>query len=449
MNAAANDTIVAPATASGGAVAVIRLSGPDAIACCDRIFRGRRPLSEAAAGTLHYGRIADGERTLDDVVAALYRAPRSYTGEDSVEISCHGSRYIVSEILALLLRSGARMARPGEFTTRAFLAGKLDLSQAEAVADLIAADSRAAHAMASTQMRGGYSSALDTLREELLRLGSLLELELDFSEEEVEFADRRSLRGMMERIGREIERLTRSFSLGNAIKEGVAVAIVGEPNVGKSTLLNRLLGEERALVSEVAGTTRDTIEERLNIDGVLFRFIDTAGLHTTDDRLERLGIDRTHRAIARARIVLQLLDATRPLPELLPVGKEQTRLLVVNKSDSPHKLIVPEQAPPGTLFLSARTGEGVGELLARLRATLDTDRLFDGDPVVSNSRHLEALGEAHDALHRALAALDDNLPADLLAEEVRLVAHHLGTITGRITSDDILTRIFSKFCIGK
>lgn len=443
------DTIVAPASAAGGAIAVIRLSGPEAIACCDRVFRGHRPLSEAAGGTFHYGRIAEGERTIDDVVAALYRAPHSYTGEDSVEISCHGSRYIVSELLSLFVRSGARMARPGEFTTRAFLAGKLDLSQAEAVADLIAADSRAAHAMASTQMRGGYSTALDALREELLHLGSLLELELDFSEEEVEFADRSRLREMMERIGAEIERLTGSFSLGNAIKEGVAVAIVGEPNAGKSTLLNRLLGEERALVSEVAGTTRDTIEERLNIDGVLFRFIDTAGLHTTEDRLEQLGIDRTHRAIARARIVLQLLDATRPMPALLPVGKGQTRLLAVNKSDASHKLLGPEQTPPDTLFLSAQTGEGIEELLARLRATLDTDRLFDGDPVVSNSRHLEALGAAHEALHRARTALDDGLPADLLAEEIRLVAHHLGTITGRITNDDILTRIFSKFCIGK
>ncbi|MDE7070291.1 MAG: tRNA uridine-5-carboxymethylaminomethyl(34) synthesis GTPase MnmE [Alistipes sp.] len=446
---AANDTIVAPASATGGAIAVIRLSGHGAIACCDRVFCGRAPLCEAAAGTLHYGRIAEGGRTLDDVVAAVYRAPRSYTGEDSVEISCHGSRYIVSEIIALLLRSGARMARPGEFTTRAFLAGKLDLSQAEAVADLIAADSRAAHAMASTQMRGGYSSALDALREELLQLGSLLELELDFSEEEVEFADRGRLRGMMERIGSEIGRLTRSFSLGNAIKEGVAVAIVGEPNVGKSTLLNRLLGEERALVSEVAGTTRDTIEERLNIDGVLFRFIDTAGLHATDDRLEQLGIDRTHQAIGRARIVLQLVDATRPLPAPLPLGKEQTGLLVVNKSDAPHKLITPQQTPPDTLFLSARTGEGIEELQARLRTAIDTDSLFDGDPIVSNSRHLEALAEAAEALERALTALDETLPADLLAEEIRLVAHHLGTITGRITNDDILARIFSKFCIGK
>ena len=308
------DTIVAPATASGGAIAVIRLSGPEAIACCDRIFRGRKPLAEAAGHTLHYGEVIDGDRMIDDVVAAIYRAPHSYTGEDAVELSCHGSHYIVSEIIALLLRSGARMAQPGEFTIRAFLAGRMDLAQAEAVADLIASDSRASHAMASTQMRGGYSAALGALRNELLQLASLLELELDFSEEDVQFADRARLREMMHRIESEITRLTDSFRLGNAIKKGVAVAIVGEPNVGKSTLLNRLLGEERALVSDIAGTTRDTIEETLNIDGVLFRFIDTAGLHDTADRLEQMGIDRTQEMIRRAQIVLQVVDATCPIP---------------------------------------------------------------------------------------------------------------------------------------
>ena len=257
------DTIVAPATASGGAIAVIRLSGPEAIACCDRIFRGRKPLAEAAGHTLHYGEVIDGDRTIDDVVAAIYRAPHSYTGEDAVELSCHGSPYIVSEIIALLLRSGARMAQPGEFTIRAFLAGRMDLAQAEAVADLIASDSRASHAMASTQMRGGYSAALGALRDELLQLASLLELELDFSEEDVQFADRARLREMMHRIESEITRLTDSFRLGNTIKKGVAVAIVGEPNVGKSTLLNRLLGEERALGSDIAGTPRVTIEETM------------------------------------------------------------------------------------------------------------------------------------------------------------------------------------------
>ena len=306
------DTIVAPATASGGAIAVIRLSGPEAIACCDRIFRGRKPLAEAAGHTLHYGEVIDGDRMIDDVVAAIYRAPHSYTGEDAVELSCHGSHYIVSEIIALLLRSGARMAQPGEFTIRAFLAGRMDLAQAEAVADLIASDSRASHAMASTQMRGGYSAALGALRDELLQLASLLELELDFSEEDVQFADRARLREMMLRIESEITRLTDSFKLGNAIKKGVAVVIVGEPNVGKSTLLNRLLGEERALVSDIAGTTRDTIEETLNIDDVLFRFIDTAGMRKkskVDDNIEKYSVLRATMAIERSDVCLIMIDA--------------------------------------------------------------------------------------------------------------------------------------------
>ena len=371
------DTIVAPATASGGAIAVIRLSGPEAIACCDRIFRGRKPLAEAAGHTLHYGEVIDGDRTIDDVVAAIYRAPHSYTGEDAVELSCHGSPYIVSEIIALLLRSGARMAQPGEFTIRAFLAGRMDLAQAEAVADLIASDSRASHAMASTQMRGGYSAALGALRDELLQLASLLELELDFSEEDVQFADRARLREMMHRIESEITRLTDSFRLGNAIKKGVAVAIVGEPNVGKSTLLNRLLGEERALVSDIAGTTRDTIEETLNIDGVLFRFIDTAGLHDTADRLEQMGIDRTQEMIRRAQIVLQVVDATCPIPPAIQITSEQTRLLIVNKCDSPDARITESKvssgcgveygvssANPDILFISAKTGQR-------------TDRIFE------------------------------------------------------------------------
>ena len=305
-----HDTIVAPATAAGGAIAVVRVSGREAFALCDRVFRGRKPLAEADGYTVHYGEIMDGDRIVDDVLAAVFRAPHSYTGEDSVEISCHGSSYIVSEILRLLTAAGGRMAQPGEFTIRAYLAGKLDLSQAEAVADTIAASSRAAHALASTQMRGGYSDELERLRDKLLNLTSLLELELDFSEEDVEFADRTALRETMQRIGAEIDRLRSSFSLGNAIKEGVAVAIVGAPNVGKSTLLNRLLNEERAMVSEIAGTTRDVIEERANIGGILFRFLDTAGIRSTDDRLERMGIERTMESIRRAQLVIHLIDAS-------------------------------------------------------------------------------------------------------------------------------------------
>ena len=287
-----HDTIAAPATAAGGALAVIRVSGSDALTICDRIFRGSAPLADAGGYTVHYGHIMADGRTLDDVLVTVFRAPRSYTGEDAAEISCHGSQYIVSETLRLLTAAGARMAQPGEFTIRAYLAGKLDLSQAEAVADIIASSSRASHALAANQMRGGYSEAFDTLREKLLHLTSLLELELDFSEEEVEFADRTQLRDTMRQIKERIDALRSSFSLGNAIKEGVAVAIVGAPNVGKSTLLNRLLNEERAMVSDIAGTTRDVIEERANIDGVVFRFLDTAGIRSTNDTLEQMGIAR-------------------------------------------------------------------------------------------------------------------------------------------------------------
>ena len=332
-----HDTIVAPATAAGGAIAVIRISGGEAFAVCDRIFRGRRPLAEADGYTVHYGTIAEGDRVIDDVLAAVFRAPHSYTGENSVEISCHGSSYIVSEILRLLTAAGGRMAQPGEFTIRAYLAGKLDLSQAEAVADMIASSSRAAHALASTQMRGGYSEELESLREKLLNLTSLLELELDFSEEDVEFADRTALRATMQRIAAEIDRLRSSFALGNAIREGVAVAIAGAPNVGKSTLLNRLLNEERAMVSEIAGTTRDVIEECANIGGVLFRFLDTAGIRPTDDRLEQMGIQRTMSSIERARIVIHMVDAstlTGPVPAPdFPLRPGQELLTVVNKTD--------------------------------------------------------------------------------------------------------------------
>lgn len=523
-----HDIIVAPATAPGGAIAVVRLSGEGSIALCDRIFRGKARLTEAPGHTLHYGNIFDGGELLDDVVIALFRAPHSYTGDESVEISCHGSRYIVRRLLDLLLRLGARMASPGEFTARAYLAGRMDLSQAEAVADLIAADSQAAHRLAATQMRGRYSERLGSLQEELLQLSSLLVLELDFSEEEVEFADRSRLETTMRTIEAELRSLEESFALGNALREGVAVAIVGAPNVGKSTLLNRLVGDRRALVSEIAGTTRDTIEECVDIEGVRFRFIDTAGLHDTDDRLEQMGIERTRQAIDRAHILLHLVDATRiadtsiqrektalrelqtptlpsvagqpltsdantnaeretalhldntariaspvqndepatpdaaqpstsnaaselplpPTPDGTPITlrPDQHLLTVVNKIDC---------ATPGFRLpdhahgLSAKTGQGMEQLRHTLRTLVDTSGLDRGDTIVSNERHAEALRLAREALLRALDALKENLPADLLYEEIRQVIHHLGTITGTITSDDILTRIFSKFCIGK
>ena len=454
-----HDTIVAPATAPGGAIAVIRVSGAKALTLCDRIFRGRTPLAEAAPYTVHYGTIVDAPaaeaespRIVDDVLATVFRAPHSYTGEDSVELSCHGSSYIVAEILRLLTAAGGRMATPGEFTMRAYLAGKLDLAQAEAVGDLIAASSRAAHALATNQMRGGYSSALETLRDRLLHLTALLELELDFSEEDVEFADRRALRHTMEEIGTEIDRLRDTFALGNAIKEGVPVAITGAPNVGKSTLLNRLLGEERALVSEIAGTTRDVIEERINIDGVLFRFLDTAGIRATDDRLEQMGIERTMESIRRARIIIRMIDAGDiaggRIEDSMPgVRKDQTLLTVINKLD----LHPDTTLPTGAIGLSAKRGEGIDALRRALRKAVPTDELYHGDAVVSNSRHHTALVEAHTSLAQALDARDAGLPTDLLSEEIRDVIRHLGEITGRgsITPDEILKNIFSNFCIGK
>ena len=412
-----HDIIVAPATAAGGAIAVIRLSGPEVCALCDRFFKGRKPLAQAKGYTLHYGRIMDGDRAVDDVLVSVFRAPHSYTGEDSAEISCHGSSYIVSEILRLAQAAGARMAEPGEFTVRAYLAGKIDLAQAEAVADLIASSSQAAHALASQQMRGGYSASLETLRERLVALASLLELELDFSEEDVEFADRQALRETLEQIGRSIDGLRRSFALGNAIKEGVAVAIAGAPNVGKSTLLNRLLNDERALVSDIAGTTRDVIEEQTNIDGVVFRFLDTAGIRTTDDRLEQMGIQRTIQSIRRARIVIYLAaadslgpDGSIPQPDFT-LSREQTLLTVVNKIDTCPTLVLPE----GTIGISARSGAGIDDLCLALRECVDTRALFQGDPVVSHSRHFQALSQASEALQQALSAFD-SLPADLLAE---------------------------------
>ena len=394
----------------------------------------------------------DGDRAVDDVLVSVFRAPHSYTGEDSAEISCHGSSYIVSEILRLAQAAGARMAEPGEFTVRAYLAGKIDLAQAEAVADLIASSSQAAHALASQQMRGGYSASLETLRERLVALASLLELELDFSEEDVEFADRQALRETLEQIGRSIDGLRRSFALGNAIKEGVAVAIAGAPNVGKSTLLNRLLNDERALVSDIAGTTRDVIEEQTNIDGVVFRFLDTAGIRTTDDRLEQMGIQRTIQSIRRARIIIYLAaadslgpDGSIPQPDFT-LSREQTLLTVVNKIDTCPTLVLPE----GTIGISARSGAGIDDLCLALRECVDTRALFQGDPVVSHSRHFQALSQASGALQQALSAFD-SLPADLLAEEIRTVTAALGSITGRglITPDEILSSIFSKFCIGK
>ena len=439
-----NDIIVAPATALGGAIAVIRMSGDGSVALCDRVFRGRKSLVEAASHTIHYGTICDGERIVDDVVVAVFRAPRSYTGEESVEISIHGSRYIASEVVRLLCEGGARMAEAGEFSQRALASGRIDLSQAEAVADLIAAESRAAHAVAATQMRGGYSEMLEQLRSELLNITTLLELELDFSEEDVEFADRTRLQQMLEDTDGVVLRLMESFRVGNAIREGVAVAIVGRPNVGKSTLLNRLVGDDRAMVSDIAGTTRDTIEESVVIDDIRFRFVDTAGLHDTDDKLEKMGIERTERAIRQAQIVLYMSEPSQPELELPTLSDEQTLLLVVNKMD-----MTSERDVEGALYISARNGEGVDALRHALRATVDTDGLYRGEVVVSNMRHFEALSRAHTSLRSAISALAMGLSEELLSEDIRSAINALAEITGRITSDDILKNVFANFCIGK
>ena len=439
-----NPIIVAPATALGGAIAVIRMSGEGSVALCNRIFKGRKPLTEAKSHTIHYGTICDGERVVDDVVVAIFRAPHSYTGEESVEISIHGSRYIAQEVIRLLCEQGAEMASAGEFSQRALAAGRIDLSQAEAVADLIASDSRAAHAVAATQMRGGYSEMLETLRSELLNITSLLELELDFSEEDVEFADRTKLRSMLSKTDNAVVRLMESFKVGNAIREGVAVAIVGRPNVGKSTLLNRLVGDDRAMVSDIAGTTRDTIEESVVIDDIRFRFVDTAGLHDTDDQLEKMGIERTERAIRQAQIVLYMTEPQQKELELPELSDEQTLLLVVNKIDTSSARDI-----EGAIYISAREGEGVDDLRQALRATVDTEGLYRGEVVVSNMRHFEALNRAHAALAAAVSALDYGISEELLAEDIRSAINALAEITGRITSDDILKNIFANFCIGK
>ena len=458
-----HDTIVAPATASGGAIAVVRFSGREACALCDRFFRGAAPLTDAGGYSVHFGHIVDGQRIIDEVLATVFRAPHSYTGEDSVEISCHGSSYIVSEILRLAQQAGARMAEPGEFTIRAYLAGKLDLSQAEAVADLIAASSQAEHALAFNQMRGSVKTALAAMQEQLLRLASLLELELDFGEEEVEFADRSELQRIMLQLGTEIDALRDSFALGNAIKEGVPVVIAGAPNVGKSTLLNRLLDDDRALVSDIAGTTRDVIEEQVCIGGVRFRFLDTAGIRATDDRLEQLGIERTRTAIERARIVIRMLtaqevaDGAVPAPDF-SLRPDQTLLTVINKIDIrpgftlADSLALRALADSGSLFaISARDGIGIDALRSAIRSCVDTSALFHGNPVLSNSRHLQALADTRAALDRALSGLHSGLSSELLAEEIRSVISALSAISGSgpITPDHILRNIFSNFCIGK
>jgi tRNA modification GTPase len=440
-------TIAAIATATGGAISVIRISGNQALEIADRIFfkRNGQTLSQADGYTVHYGNIEYEGEVIDNALAVVVRAPHSYTGEDSVEFSCHGSRYIAERTIEALIANGARAATQGEFTKRAFLNGKMDLSQAEAVADIIASDSKAFHQVAMNQMKGSYSSGINTLREHLVELAALLELELDFSEEEVEFADRSKLRLIMQQLKSEINTMCQSFRSGNALKEGIPVAIVGAPNVGKSTLLNALVGEQRAIISDIAGTTRDTIEEVLFINGVKFRIIDTAGIRSSEDVIESMGIERSKKAVERAEIVVIVCDGNSvEIPEDLSL--EQKRVIVVfNKRDINTDPVAPYQGEQ--VMISAKENQGTDEL-RRLLSRPYQD-VCNQAVTVTNARHYEVLQRSEAELAIAEQALDNGLSADLVVEHIRVIINNLGEITGEITSDEILGTIFAKFCIGK
>lgn len=465
-----NSTICAISTPHGsGGIAVIRLSGQQAIPIADTIFRQpgkEKKLGSQPGNTLHVGTIADGEEPVDEVVAALFRAPRSFTGEDVVEISCHGSTYIQQRILQLLIKNGCRLARPGEFTQRAFMNGKMDLSQAEAVADLIASQSEASRRVALQQMRGGFSSELADLRKRLLWFISLIELELDFSEEDVEFANRNELSRLVKEIIAHISKLVDSFSLGNAIKNGIPVAIAGHTNVGKSTLLNRLLNEERAIVSDIHGTTRDAIEDVVNIQGITFRFIDTAGIRNTKDKIENLGIQITYNKIKQASVALLIVDANdsdNKIEEatgdiLRIINREQQHLIIaVNKIDlvdtnklSEHfaKLQLPV-AEKDIIFISAKQNEHLDKLISTLLDTINLKALDNNETIVTNARHYEALSNALESLKRVEKGLANGISGDFLAQDIREALHFIGSITGDITTDEVLGTIFKNFCIGK
>jgi tRNA modification GTPase len=451
------DTIIALSTPPGeGALGVIRLSGPESVAIVASVFRGR-DLRTQPANTLHFGRITDVARVLDEVVVSLFRAPHSYTGQDVVEISCHGSAFILQQVIALCVRKGARMARPGEFTLRAFLEGKMDLAQAEAVADLIAGQGGAAHKAAMHNLAGGFSHDLRDMREQLIQFAALIELELDFSQEDVEFADRTRFYELISRLIVATQSLVDSFRLGNVIRNGVRVAIVGKPNAGKSTLLNALLNEERAIVSEIAGTTRDTIEETLNIGGILFRLIDTAGIrdHTTD-AIEQQGIARSREAMQKADLVICLFDATQPDTSGLEQLKNELEtagvqyLFVANKADLPRsadaEAALSALAP---MRISARDRENIHLLRDRLYELAAGNSLNTEGTIITNTRHLAALQQVLTTLHDIRTGLDTHLSGDFLALDIRRCLSFLGDITGQVTTEDKLDYIFSKFCIGK
>ncbi|WP_257668672.1 tRNA uridine-5-carboxymethylaminomethyl(34) synthesis GTPase MnmE [Parapedobacter tibetensis] len=450
-----HDTIVALATATGsGAIAVIRLSGIDAISIANKIFKGK-DLTLQKSHTIHFGIIQDGNEVLDEVLASIFIAPHSYTKEHVVEISTHNSNYVIERIIQLLIKGGARAAKPGEFTLRAFLNGGMDLSQAEAVADLIASNSAASHQVAMQQMRGGFSNELKNLREQLIHFASLIELELDFSEEDVEFANREQLKGLVLNIGAVLKRLISSFEQGNVLKNGVPVVIAGKPNVGKSTLLNTLLNEERAIVSEIAGTTRDTIEDEININGVTFRFIDTAGIRNTQDIIEAKGVERTREKMRQARLIIYLADPQQDDLEEISTQIGEVALLgvpfvtVVNKTDLLRPDHIEDLKVIEPIFISAKNKAGVEELKDEVLRKVNLHQLNTDDVLVTNIRHVEALQKTSESLEKVLHGIDNPVTSDFLAMDIRQALHHLGEITGSVSTDDLLENIFSKFCIGK
>ncbi len=460
-----DDTICALSTPQGmGAIAMIRLSGSESFSIFDKVFKPykKQPVSEARGYTLHFGKIVDGEQTLDEVMVGVFTNPHSYTGEDVVEISCHGSVYIQEQIIKLLLKSGCRMADPGEYTMRAFINGKMDLSQSEAVADLIESESKAAHQVAMQQMRGGFSNEIKELRAELINFASLIELELDFAEEDVEFADRTQLSNLLARIKTVLKRLIDSFDTGNVIKNGVPVAIVGAPNAGKSTLLNALLNEEKAIVTEIAGTTRDAIEDEISINGIKFRFIDTAGIRETEDLVESLGIQKTFEKIEQSRVVLYLFNVQglksnveliqKEIQELRTKTQGKTLLLLANKMDLVDKPEILETLgeQQNLLPISALNKTGIDELINRLTQEVNLGALNSNQTIVTNARHYRALQQSLEDLIRVEEGMANNISGDFMAMDIREALKHLGSIIGEVDADrDILGNIFGKFCIGK
>lgn len=455
------DTIVALATPAGnGAIAIIRLSGQDAIEICEKVFSGGKKLTEQPSHTVHFGVIKEDATIIDEVLVSIFISPRSYTGENIIEISCHGSIYVQQRIINVLLRSGARLAQPGEFTLRAFLNRKLDLSQAEAVADLIASSSESSHRLAMQQMRGGFSSEIKNLRQQLIHFASLIELELDFAEEDVEFANRGELKQLILVLKSKIVSLINSFETGNVLKHGIPVVIAGKPNAGKSTLLNALLNEERAIVSPVAGTTRDTVEEEITLDGIRFRFIDTAGLRETTDIVERIGVNKTFEKLSLSRIIIYLFD----INELNPVSLKSALKEIENKLQNSRAFIIPvankiDQSEnnredeygnfENIIFISAKIKTHLHQLRNKLVLPFKNGNLIPDETIVSNARHLESLEKTNAALVNVLEGIEKKVTNDFVATDIRYALNHLGEITGEITTNDLLENIFSKFCIGK